>query len=294
MSKLKISKSYVPLSKDVGHNRIHSALRSGTKITFWEKGSTFRYDLKTYEFSFQNQNSPLITLDFFVDEKDGVFPANWNFVGLLYHMIFEGISYLGKVLCEKQTKLSSNEKRLKFKIQFDLGVFAVERRNSRRVRFSNVDTFSLRVKLIDPPLILDNELEKSNVINLFSKDQVQSQEAVWKEFVNLIKITGKHTDQKNEIFMNYPIIDLSETGVSIPLTRGEKDYYEHKQSFSNSCALEFSRETIEIPKLKYVYSREIYHSGWSFDGDTWVKKQLEMKLKHYSNDVEDDFEKLVV
>ena len=317
MSKKKLAKTYVPLNKDSGKLRMLRALKSGAKITVWEKGSGDRFDLNNYTLSTQNPETDILVLHLQINDQQRDFPKNWNFVGLLYHVIFEGISYLGKILFEKQPKLETHANTTHYKIQIDPVIYAVERRTSKRVRLGVSDSFSLRIKLVDPPLIPEKALGNDNVVNLFNKEKVFSLESIWMEFVKMVNSVGKHANQKNEIFMNYPIIDLSETGVSIPLTQGEKDYYELQQNFVATSTLEFPRDTIDIPRIKFVYAREIdknvdkllwerienfhvgykgriYHSGWSFDNDVWVKKQLEMKLKFYSHDVEDEFEKLVV
>lgn len=289
--------NYVAMSFDEGRHSILKSLQMGSDITLWEAGKKFRYQVHSFQLDPQSIQGTIVKV--IIQQND--FPVMWNFCSLLFHIQCEGVSYLGKALCESHG--TQGEKIL----TFDLKIFMVDRRvGGARLKVYQNQNFYLKLRLIDPPVFI-REPDNNNVVGLFKSSLPHGAEngniSIWKEFLDLVKRVAKTGENKNEVYINYPIIDISFSGLSIPVTETEGKYFLQMDSLQNSATVYLNNDSIDIPRLKFVHTliwngefleqKQLFKAGLSFDHDHWVKKQLEFKLKKYFEDVEESFDQLM-
>lgn len=270
---------YRKLKPEEGRQYLINAFSKGSTLTLWESGNV---DKKvTIEFSFKDPNAK--SLSIVVD--DNSLPKEWRHASLLYHLIDSSFSFLGKVLSE-----SSPQGRI---LTFDNDVFVMDKRQFFRLDVWGRLPFYLRLKFINPPIHITER--KDNVFQLWgNKDPL----ALWASFLDFVKKVAPATENTNEVFVNYPIIDISTSGVAIPVTKSESDFLSSIKQIDNAATIFFAGESIDVPRLNYVHTtpwsfpNSTYglKAGFNFADDLWVRKQIENKIKVHIESVEGGFD----
>ena len=238
----------------------------------------------TIKFSFEDSHAD--SLRIIIDPT--VIPKEWKNASLLYHIIDSSFSFLGKILSENH-----NEKQV---LTFDSKVFILEKRQFVRLDVWGKFSYFLRVKFINPPIFLTER--KGNIIPIAGE---KDPSRIWLGFLDFVKKIAPSHESTNEVFVNFPIIDLSQTGVAIPVTEAESNFFHSIKLVENAASIHFSNDIIEIPRLQFVHttdwnfpnSQYKLKAGFHFSDDMWVRRQIEMKLKGHFEGVEGEFDRFL-
>ncbi len=270
---------YRKLKAEEGRQYLLNAFKTGATLTLWEAGNVDKKVSITFTMSDPKESS----LSLIVDEAQ--LPREWRRASLLYHIMDSSFSFLGKVLSGTE-----NGKQL---LNFDPEVFILEKRQFFRLDVWGRYPFYLRLKFINPPIFISEK--KDNVIQLWGN---RDPSALWFNFLEFVKKIAPVAESTNEVYINYPIIDLSPSGVAIPVTSRESDFLSKLSQIDNAATIHLSNETIDVPRLTYVHttpwsfpnSHYNLKVGFNFSDDLWVRKQIENKLKGYLESVEGGFD----
>lgn len=270
---------YRALKNDEGRRYLTNAFRNGAILSLWEAGNVAKKT--TISFSFVDNNAD--SLSIIIDQKE--IPREWHQASLLYHILDSSFSFLGKVLSEVKND--------QLVLTFDSKVFILEKRQFLRLDIWGKYAYFLRIKFINPPIFLTER--NSNVIPISGE---QDPSRVWATFLEFVKKIAPSTESTNEVFVNFPIIDLSLSGVAIPVTEQESKFLGELKQIENSASIHFSNEVIEIPRMQFIHTTPwsfpgagcTLKAGFHFSDDLWVKRQIEMKLKGHFESVEGEFD----
>ena len=273
---------YRQLKNDEGRSYLINAFRHGAHLTLWETGK-IEHKL-SLTFSFEDNHAD--SLRIIVDEK--LLPKEWKHASLLYHIVDSSFSFLGRTLSEH-----INGQQV---LIFDPKVYILEKRKFVGLDIWGKYSYFLRIKFINPPIFLSEK--KDNVIPIAGEKDPSK---LWINFLELIKKVAPAHESTNEVYVNFPIIDLSPSGVAIPVTESERNYLENIKHIENSASIHFSNEIIEIPRLQFVHvtpwsfphSDYKLKAGFHFADDLWVRRQIEMKLKGHWENVEGEFDRFL-
>lgn len=272
--------NYRPLKTEEGRKYLINAFRSGAALTLWESGNVEKKI--NLSFSFLENNSD--TLSIIVDEAE--IPREWNQASLFFHILDSSFSFLGKVLSEKQ-----NGKQV---LVFDSKVFILEKRQFLRLDVWGKYSYYLRIKFINPPIFLVEK--KDNIIPIAGEKDPSK---MWLSFLEFVKKIAPVAESTNEVYVNFPVIDLSPSGVAIPVTKEESIFLENLKLIENASSIYFQNDVIEIPRMQFVHTTSwnfpqteySLKAGFHFSDDLWVRRQIEMKLKGHLEGVEGEFDK---
>jgi hypothetical protein len=273
---------YRPLSIEEGRIYLINAFRHGALLTLWEAGNVEKKINIKFSFADNNANS----LRIIIDEEH--IPREWKHASLLYHIVDSSFSFLGKTLSENVEG--------KQVLTFDPKVFILEKRQFVRVDVWGKYSYYLRIRFINPPIFLSER--KDNVIPIAGEKDPSK---IWMSFLEFVKKIAPAHESTNEVYVNFPIIDLSPSGVAIPVTEAESQYLSTMKQVENSASIHFSNEVIEIPRLQFVHitpwsfpkSDYKLKAGFHFSDDMWVRRQIEMKLKVHQEGVENEFDRFL-
>lgn len=273
---------YRPLSAQEGRVYLINAFRHGAALTLWEAGNVEKKITIKFSFEDNSANSLRIIID------SSTIPKEWKHASLLYHIVDSSFSFLGKTLSEVY-----NEKQV---LTFDSKVFILEKRLFVRLDVWGKYSYFLRVKFINPPIFLTER--KDNIIPISGEKDPSK---IWLGFLDFIKKIAPSQESTNEVFVNFPIIDLSQTGVAVPVTEAESNFFNSIKLVENSASIYFSNDVIEIPRLQFVHttpwnfpnSQYTLKAGFNFSDDMWVRRQIEMKLKGHFDGVEGEFDRFL-
>lgn len=273
---------YRKLKPEDGRQYLVNAFSKGATLTLWESGNVEKKISIVFSFKDPNANSVSIVVD------DKLLPKEWRHASLLYHVLDSSFSFFGKVLSE-----TTNNERV---LLFDKEVFVLDKRQFFRLDVWGKYQFYLRLKFINPPIFITEK--KDNVVQLWgSKDP----STLWASFLEFVKKIAPAAESTNEVYVNYPIIDLSVSGVAIPVTKSESEFLSKLKQLDNAATIFLAGDSIDVPRLNYIHttpwsfpnSTFVLKAGFDFADDMWVRKQIENKIKTYIDSVEGGFDKFV-
>lgn len=272
--------NYRQLKSEEGRGYLINAFRNGATLSLWESGNVLKKITLSFSFADNDANS----LAIYIDESE--IPREWRQASLLYHIHDSSFSFLGKVLSEHKDG--------KQVLIFEPKVFILEKRLFMRLDVWGKYAYYLRIKFTNPPIFLTER--QDNIMPIFGENDPSR---MWLSFLEFVKRISPTKESSNEVFVNFPIIDLSLSGVAIPVTEQESNFLSKMSQVENAASIFFSNDVIEVPKLQFVHT-----TPWSFPGveyklkagfhfcdDLWVRRQIEMKLKGHLASVEGEFDK---
>ncbi len=274
--------NYRPLEGEEGREYLLNAFRHGAQLTLWEAGNV----QKKINIKFTFENNQANSLRIIIDENH--LPKEWKHASLLYHIVDSSFSFLGKALSETIADRQV--------LTFDTKVFILEKRQFVRLDIWGKYSYFLRIKFINPPIFLAER--KDNIIPISGE---KDPSRLWLSFLDLVKKIAPSQESTNEVYVNFAIIDLSPTGVAIPVTEAESNFLEEMKLIENAASIHFGNDIIEIPRLQFVhitpwnFPRCEYKlkAGLHFSDDLWIRRQIEMKLKSHYEGVEVEFDQFV-